>query len=355
MRLDLDIFTISINMKNENPLVSIIIVNWNGIQWLKSCLKSLENQTYKNYEIIFIDNNSEDSSLQYVFSCCPSAKIIKNNKNDGFALGNNIGLNYISGEFVLLLNNDTDAHSTMVEELVQPLLDNSNIGTVQAKLVLMDDENIIDSCGSYLTLTTFLYHVGYGKRADLNIYNKSRPVFSNKGACMMIRREIINSIGLFDEQYWCYYEETDFCHRVWLAGWECWYWPKAICKHGLGGTSKKIMGEFIIYHNFKNKLNSHLKNFEIKNLLWILPLHFLLSTIYALILLRSSKSRSLAIVKGYYWNFTNIKDTIKKRKEVQRNRKINDRELFKRCMLNPQLKYYKYLFMGKLSDYNDVL
>src|SRR5581483_6462346 len=142
----------------------------------------------------------------------PKVILIKNHKNSGFAGGNNMGYIYAKGEYIFLLNNDTIAGPDCLEKLLIAFDEIPNLGSVQSKIVLMDNPRKLDMCGAYWTNSNFLYYYGYAKNSDAPEYNKIMPFFSNMGAAMMIKKDLINKIGLFDEDFWCYYEETDFCH-----------------------------------------------------------------------------------------------------------------------------------------------
>lgn len=335
-----------------SELISIIIVNWNGKKWLKDCLSSLENQTYKEFETIFVDNASKDDSVSFVQKEFPKVKIIQNKTNRGFAGGNNDGLALARGKYVLLLNNDTSCPKNYLDNFIKVFKEIPNAGCVQSKILLMDQKDKLDLVGSYWTDTTFLYYFGFGKKDD-GKYEKEIPVFSCKGASMMIRREVIDKVGLFDDDFWNYYEETDFCHRVWLAGYECWYYPKAYVYHAMGGTSINIKNSLLQYHNFKNKLLSFLKNFEVKSLITIIPIYIAMNILISIIwLLQGKIKHSLAIYNSLWWNLVNLKLTFSKRRKVQAFRNRPDAQILKRTKVNPRLSYY-FLQFGDLTKYED--
>lgn len=339
---------------NNKPLISIIIVNFNGLKWLKGCFQSLKKQTYENYQIIFVDNASKDGSVDFVRKNYPKIKIVQNEDNFGFAEGNNIGYKFSSGKYILLLNNDTDVEKDYLENFLKVFKEKPKAGIVQSKILLMKDKNIIDSCGSFWTDTTFMYYVGNGKNQDIEIYNKTRKVFSVKGASMLIKREVIEKIGLFDDDFWNYYEETDFCHRAWLAGYESWYWPYAVCYHALGGTSLTLPNNYIQYHNFKNKLMSFLKNYSGTTLLYVIPVFMFLNVLISLAWLLQGKYRHvISLYRAIWWNVKNYNFTLEKRRKIQKLRKISDRNLLKYIRKNPKPVYYFYLFRDEMNKYLD--
>jgi len=337
-----------------DKFVSIIIVNWNGMRWLSGCLDSLQLQTYKNFEIVLVDNASKDNSVEFVKNNYPHVLIVRNASNLGFASGNNSALGEIKGGLVLLLNNDTRAPVDYLEKFVRAFDEIPNLGAAQSKIVLMDDAEKIDSCGSFWTNSTFLYHYGSGKNQSLEKYNKAFPVFTNKGASMLIRRELIEKIGLFDEDFWCYYEETDFCHRVWLSGSECWYYPQAVVSHAMGGTSLSVDNSYVQFHNFKNKLLSLLKNFELSTLLTAIPVCLLINTLIGLLWLMQGKFKHFAaIYKAIFWNLIHIKETLNKRAEIQLQRRVSDKLIFAKVRRSPRVSYYYGLFFNLLDKYKD--
>lgn len=339
-----------------NPLVSILVVNYNGRDFLPEFFDSLYKQTHKNFEVIFIDNNSQDASLAYVREHFPKIRVIENKDNSGYAEGNNIGFQYAQGEYVLVMNNDTILKEDLIETLLQAFVEHPQAGVVQPMVRLMNDQEKLDACGSFWTNTGFNYHVGIYKSADLPLYNQSFSVYSVKGMCMLIPRRVIDEVGLFDPDFWCYFEETDFCHRLLLAGYECWYYPKTHIFHHLGGSSKKKKSSLIQFHSFKNRLCSYLKNLGHWEMLKILPIYFVMNVLWsAAFLLRLDIENFLVVYKALWWNMVHLPETMKKRKYIQTViRKKTDREVFKKVRKNPKISYYYYLTSG-LEKYKDTL
>jgi hypothetical protein len=334
-------------------MVSIVIVNYNGLKWLKDCFDSIEQQNYKDIQIIMVDNDSKDESVDFVLKNYPQVEIVYSKSNLGFAGGNNLAIEHIKGEYVILLNNDTKVEKNTIGNLVKALDNNKKIGSVQAKLVLMNEPEKLDICGAFWTGSTFLYYYGCFKNKNLEIYNKPMKVFSNKGAAQMIRKSIIDKIGLFDDDFWSYYEETDFCHRVWISGSECWYEPSAVVYHANGGTSLNFKNEFVQFHNYKNKLMSFIKNFDKIELIMIIPKYIFMTIMISFIYFLQGKFKmGLAIYKSYIWNIVNLKSNLGKRKTIQNFRERDDKSILKDIQRNPRWKYYLYLFTG-LEKYVD--
>jgi len=334
------------------------MVNYNGLHFLKACLPTIYKNNYPRFELILVDNNSKDNSVQYIEQRFPQIKIVQNKKNEGFAEANNIGYSKSKGKYILFLNNDTKVTKNFLSELVKGFDDNKKIAGFQSKILLMDDLRYLDSVGSFLTHSGFLYHYGANKR-DSKKYNKQIPIFSAKGASMVFRKDVLEKTSLngnvFDSDYFAYFEETDLCHRIWLAGFNIEYLPTALIYHKGGGTSRNMDSSFIQYHSFKNRINTYIKNLSFKTLLWYIPFHLCMVEIFALFsLLRLNMPMFFTLQKAIAWNVFTLKHTLKKRQQVQLHiRKISDRELFSQVMVKVGLSYYLDLPFG-LKRFKDL-
>jgi len=342
----------------DKPFVTIIIVNWNGEDVIDDCLSSLMKQEYKNIEVIVLDNDSKDRSKQIIKKKFKYVKLIESDKNLGFAEGNNVAVKQAKGEYILLLNSDTLIMENFLSVLISSFAKNKKIGIVQPKILYKSNssykDGTINSIGAYFTSTGFLYYLGYGKNSSISLYSKKKEIFSAYGACMLIRRKVIEEVGLFDPDFFLYFEETDFCVRVWLAGWKIVYIPDSVIYH-IGGVSARKFGiEKVYFHSFKNRICSYLKNFEIETLIKVMPLHLFIceSTAIAYLLL-GKLHLFIAVQKSIIWNIKNLHKTLVKRDKIQKHvRKIKDVDFLLKVGKNPRLSYYIYLFKG-LEYYKD--
>lgn len=320
---------------NNLPLVSVIIVNWNGGEIFKKCLQSLSKIYYSNWELIVVDNGSQDGSDKFVSNLKSKIKcqLIYNKNNVGFAKANNQGFKKSNGKYVLLLNNDTKVTPNFLGILVTKMEKDILLGVVQPKICLMDKPGYLDNAGSFFTKIGFLQHWGYMER-DQAEFNQEREIFSAKGACMLIRKVLIEKIGLFDNDFISYFEESDFCWRVWLVGYRVLFYPQAKIFHKVGFTIRRLNVGENNYHYYKNRICSLIKNLENNNLL-IVVLNLLVSLgIMIIFFLRFHPNDSLMIGKAVLWNLHNLSKTIKKRRIIQKWRKKSDSEIFTNLMHN---------------------
>lgn len=319
--------------KKKNPPVSIVIVNWNGKKYLEKCLLSLQKVTYKPLGIIVVDQNSKDGSQEMVKKKFPKIFLIKNKENIGYVGGNNLGVKKAKGKYILILNNDIEVEKNFLEPLVEAMEKDKKLGCVQPKAINLRHQGKLDGAGSFFTVTGFLFHQGYLEDEKEPRFNIRYPVYSVKGAYMMSRRNLFLRLGGFDEDFFIYFEESDFCGRLWVAGYRVEYIPNSVVYHWGGGDTRLDWEKkfpFVQYRSFKNRICSHLKNLSLEKLLIVLPIHLALSESASLFYLLSGKWRvTIAIQKAIYWNLFNIRRILAKRSFIQnRLRKVSDKEIF---------------------------
>ena len=239
---------------NNSRLVSVIIVNFNGRKLLEDCLKSLMNIDYKNYEVIIVDNNSTDDSIEFVKRTYPSVIIIKLDKNYGFAEPNNIGAKNAKGDFLLFLNNDTIVEPNFVTELVKTFGKDSSVAICQS--LLLKPNGDVDSSGDFINTLGLPYK-------QITKQSKETEILSARGASMMVRKDYFNDLGGFDEKIFASFEDVDLGWRAWIWGYKVVLAPNSIVYH-LGGQTVKNLSSEIKFHGVKNSLMLNITNFESK-------------------------------------------------------------------------------------------
>lgn len=259
------------------PKVSIVIVNWDGKRYLEICLPSVFNLNYPNYDVILVDNGSTDSSVEFVKRNYPKVKIIRLDKNYGFAKGNNIGieeaLKDTNVKYIALLNNDTRVDKNWLSELVKVAESDEKVGMCAPKILRMDNPIIIDSTGAVFKWGSICDR-GRGK-VDKGQYDKKLSIVGAGGGSGLFKREMLEEIGLFDDDFFAYYEDSELIWRAYKEGWKARYVPTSIVYHKGGGTSKKNkefereMG-FLYARNWARSVKRHAS--PIQKFLFILTL-----------------------------------------------------------------------------------
>ncbi len=312
-------------MKKE-PLVSIIIVNWNGEKWLKDCFESIYAQTYKNFEIVFVDNDSKDNSTYFVRKNFPKTKIIQNKKNLGFGVANNIAVKKSKGDILFFLNNDTKLFPETIRKLV--------------RFKKKTKSNIIGPRILDLNKKDTLYN-GFISIDLLGYPGPSiNKLFYIEGCALMIDKKSFIELGGFDPKYFMYGEDVDLCWRAHLYNLKLAICESAKLVHFAGGSSTKTrytkgkihtIPIFRRYEVEKNNLRTILKNYKIINLFWIIPSFILQNIMESLLYLFTKNFKMFKIIfKALYWNLVNIKDTLKMRKVIQRKRIITDNKIIRK-------------------------
>ncbi|MCX6717241.1 MAG: glycosyltransferase family 2 protein [Candidatus Taylorbacteria bacterium] len=310
-----------------DSLISIITVNYNGKKWLKKLFDSLLCQTYKNFEIIFVDNGSVDDSVEFIKNNYKDdrIKIIKSDKNLGFARGNNLGFKSSRGEYILLLNNDTWIGNHFIEKIYNYLLIN-NLDVVAPREA---DYNGLSLPYSDNRTIDILGHPFFLK-------NKIRKIFYLQGFCLIFNRNLYKLTGGLDNNFFMYCEETDWFWRLNLLN-KKFGLNKNVCVNhaGSGSTGKGLKYNIFLWRN-QNTLQMLMKNYQWFNLLWVLPLYILqniFEIIFFLIILKPKFSYSY--IEGWIFNIKNIRKILEKRRLVQRDRKIRDSEIIKKMYWGP--------------------
>ena len=249
------------------PKVAIIILNWNNYADTKECLKSLENLTYPNYEIIVVDNGSTDGSAARLEAEFPQFKFIKNEENLGFAGGCNVGIRYSleeDADSVLLLNNDAVLEPSSLEPAVETLFSSKEVGIVGGKIKNYFKRDRIDSVG----VRRILWPIGFMRsegtgRLDRGQFKDRAELTATSGALMLIKREVFDAVGLLPESFFLGGEDIDFCLSARERGFKVVYEPRFVAYHKVGQSHSELRPGWI-YNNLLSRqlvMKRHLKPF----------------------------------------------------------------------------------------------
>ena len=210
---------------------SVIVLCWNGIEYLPGCLDSLSQQDYPDLEIIVVDNGSTDNSADWVATHFPTIQLIRNKHNLGFAAGNNIGLAAATGDVMVLLNQDTRVKRDWLAQLVQGITSDPRIGIGGCKILYPDEQTIQHAGGIIRLPLAFPDHFGY-RQPDDGRWDQQRDLDYVTGAAIAFRRDVLETIGPLDEGFYpAYYEDADLCARARAAGYTATYFPHASLIH----------------------------------------------------------------------------------------------------------------------------
>ena len=250
-------------------LTSVVIPNYNGIRYLKNCLLSLQKCEGEDFEVIVVDNGSTDGSDLLPDSLKLNVRLIKLNENTGFAHAVNVGIREAKGEYVILLNNDTEVESGFVRKLTEALKKNRKAFSASAMMVDMNNREVLDGAGDYYCALGWAFAYGKGKKTEE--CDKGRKIFSScAGACIYDKAKL-EITGLFDELHFAYLEDVDLGYRARIAGFDNIYEPAAEVYHAGSGFSGSRYNEFKIKLSSRNSVYLILKNMPLLQLIINLP------------------------------------------------------------------------------------
>lgn len=333
--------------KTKTPFISIVIANYNGENYLRTCLASLLKSSITDYEIIVIDNDSTDTSLKIVSEFQkkdPRIRKLKNRVNIGVPASRNRAISRCKGEIVVLLDNDTEVKKNSLEELIKPLLTNENIGAAQALLIDFENRNLVQMAGGHL-IPQAIWLMGFYERSE---YKDIKPKLKDTNiiaisAALAVKKEVLDKISGYDHLLYNYTDDLDFSWRIWIAGYRVILAHKSIIYHYTKSVARRTnigANKFDIYFQLaKNSFRSILKNYETKNVIRYLPVSLFVNLARAVLVLlrRGDISALLATLYGIWWSFKNLPNTIQSRINTQKSRKFSDEFIMKEVFANGSL------------------
>jgi GT2 family glycosyltransferase len=301
------------------PLVSVIVPHYNGFERLDRCLTSLEKTIRVNLEIIVADDCSTDNSADLIQYEHPTIKIVKTASNSGYGTACNTGFKIAKGEFVVFLNNDTEVEPDWAYELISSMIkDAFYIAT--PKILFLENKNIINAEGGSCD------KLGMGvnrNNGSVNYNHVSRLETTFYGsACLAVKASLFEALHGYDESYYMYSEDVDLCWRAHLIGHKTLYVPSSIVYHSWMGTTKSAY--FSLTYQLRNSLTTIIKNYSLVTLIYTVPASILLMLGEVIYFSISARKMSKNILSGIKWNLINIRQTLLKRRAIQKTRIVRD-------------------------------
>lgn len=314
------------NLKDETrPSIVVIILTFDGRDFLEDCLESVLTSTYPAFRVIVIDNASTDDSLEFLTSRYPDIEILRFSSNVGFSTAYNMAIAQVSEQYVVIMNHDTEVvFPGWIDEMMDIMETNTDCAVVACKIAFRDSPDVLNSLGGMAYWWTGAVDLGFGEPASGDTPEELEP-FCGSGAAMLVRRDYFMHVGGFDESFFMYVEDLDLGWRLRLQGLRTLLAPRAKILHefspGLGRISPRK-----IYLVHRNYLRSMLKNFSLISLIRGLPQFGLFTVLKsaALGIRFLSPSLLLSPWKAIAWNISVLSDTLRRRSLVQKARKVSD-------------------------------
>jgi GT2 family glycosyltransferase len=280
----------------NNEKASVVLVGYNCLAYLDRCLSSLIESNYPNFQIIYVDNRSDDGSPEYVEKHFgKQVRTLRLERNYGFSIGCNVGAKHSDGKYLVFLNVDTIVRKTWLAELISALESDKTIGAAQSKLLQMDGKTI-DSLGGFITPYGTVWSKGHGLADNGSL--RMEEIFYSKGAAMITRRDIWDRLGEFDPLYFLYFQETDYCWRLWSSGYRVVCVPSSVVLHVGAGTSARTP-RLVKFHEARERVILLAKNHSWRDLIRYLPVTVFLQMLNAMRrLLLGDPATATSVLKG---------------------------------------------------------
>lgn len=313
-------------MKFNSPDISIVIVTWNSVNHLPRCLDCLKKQTYKNFEVIIVDNGSVDSTFDVLEKQNHDLHIIlkRLDLNLGFAAANNIGARLASGKWLALLNADAFPEPDWLEKFLYAAEQNPEYNFFSSRQIQFNAPHLLDGAGDIYHISGLAWRRYYNYKEE-QYGKKAEQVFSACAAAALYLREDFLKVKGFDEDYFSYFEDVDLSFRLRLAGGRCLYVPDATIHH-VGSASTGKTSDFVIYHGHRNLVWTYFKNMPLLLLLIYLPLHILMNIFFVTSF--TCKGKGKAIVAAKLDAIRGLPRILKKRKEIQKSKVVSSSDIY---------------------------
>ncbi len=334
---------------------AVVILNWNGLELLKTFLPSVvKYSSTPDTDIYVADNHSDDESVNFIKENFPSIKIIKLDKNYGFAGGYNKALKKIKAKYFVLLNSDVEVSKNWLQPLVNLMETNPSVAACMPKIlsyIKKDEFEYAGAAGGFIDKYGFIFCRGRifnFNEKDNGQYNTQTPVFWATGACFMIRAEIFLKYGGLDEDFFAHMEEIDLCWRIKNRGMQIYYCPDSTVYHLGGGTLNKTNPKKT-YLNFRNNLFMLYKNLPKNNVIKLLLIRMILDGLAGINFLTHFEFKNfISVIKAHFSFYANLSKFKPKRKEnLKHNTNYSHPEIYKKSIV-------KMFFLKNIKTFNKL-
>lgn len=325
----------------------MIIPNWNGEKFLPVCLDSLKKQSHKNFETIIVDNGSKDGSLELLKSKYKWVKVVALEENIGFAGGCNRGMEAAEGEWVVLLNNDTEADKDWVKNIAKNIRDKPEYSFFATKMMMFDDRDILDGTGDFISRSLFVFRYGQFDR-DTGQYDSLGEIFSPCGAAAVYKKTMLDEIGLLDEDFFAYLEDIELGFRAHLAGYKGWFIPDAVIYHiGGASTDSEQMSPWVYRQNIRNMFLILYKCYPYTVFLRSIPSMLFWHKAHLFYVLRK-RIELFPVYFGAYFDALRLRKKMRaKRKEIYKKKRVSNREIYALLKEGSRLNWVQYKIRKK--------
>ena len=318
--------------QSKHPLISVVILNYNGRGISEPCVESVLNSDYPEFEVVVVDNASNDGSAEEIeqrFGNDKRLRLVRSPVNLFYTGGNNIGIRESKGEYIFVINNDTEIDRDCLSRISSAMRD-ERIGAAQPKILLYGRDSVIDNTGGLIDRLGYTKGRG-SKEKDAGQYDGRPGIFFAGGTAIVLKKKVLGEVGVFDDKFVAHWEDVDLSWRIRLKGYKIVFIPEALIHHKVSQSIKKLSAnEVVSFHIRKNRIAGLIKNYGLVNMLRYLPM-LLLVYIFVFIkeaLMDRKIKMALSSIYAIAWNLKELPCLLKKRRVVQNTiRAVPDREI----------------------------
>ncbi len=310
-------------MAQAEPLIEIIIPNWNGKELLAECLQSLRLQTSREFSVTVIDNGSTDGSVELLKTDYPEVNTIEFDENKGFSVAVNEGVRKSRAGWIFLLNNDIEVAPDCIEALIEAIKRYEEYSFFALKMVNYNERHLLDGAGDEVLRGGVGYRIGTMEE-DGGQYGFDRDVFGACAGAALYSKDFFAQVGLFDEEFFAYLEDVDLNMRAVRSGLNCKYLASAIVYHIGSATSGSKINPLTIRLSTKNNINVLVKNYPVSQLIRFLPAILVYQCMWFLFVCK--KMKLLSYLKGLAAGLAQLPLMLPKRKRLQNEASVSDQQ-----------------------------
>jgi N-acetylglucosaminyl-diphospho-decaprenol L-rhamnosyltransferase len=327
------------DIRAAEPVITVIVVNYNGGEYLRGCIASLAAQTYRDFETILVDNASSDQSLETIVERPQSLTILHEANNHGFARGNNLAARIARGRWIALLNPDAEAAPDWLESMMRAVKERPTHRIVASLQIAMADPNVLDGAGDCYLAYGYAWRGGFGRPTRET--PQAGECFAPCGAAALYPKDVFLSAGGFDERYFCYHEDVDLGFRLRLLGERCQFDPRCRVRHAGSGITGRA-SDFAVFHGARNGLWTYVKNMP--GLLLVVTFPVWVGGMIAILLRGLITGRFRSTLRGLAAAFGDLGPVLAARRDLQKRRNVGLGEISAVLSWNP------FRFLARKTD-----
>ncbi len=315
---------------NQHPMICVVLVNYNSGACLRHCLEKLNDQIYRDFEVIVVDNASDDNSIALANSLLKDLRVLQPGSNTGFATANNLAVKETQATWIATLNVDAFAEADWLQQLIEATKRYPEVVMFGSTQIFADRPGYLDGAGDVYHASGVTWRGAYNQSIDM--LPAEGEIFAPCAAAALYRRDVFEAVDGFDEKYFCYHEDVDLGFRLRHAGYHAIQVPKAVVHHK-GSAISGRRSAFTVYHGSRNRFWTFTKNMPLLALFMLMPVHILMSLITLLV--AAKHGTFVATLRGYSDGLMGLGQIVLDRRILAKSKNTSSLEILRALSWSP--------------------